>query len=128
MQTIQHPGATGSTPRRYHRVRVSTPFSCSLSSRGTRWWFRKPVSDIGLVYDLSQHGVCVSTDASIKPGEQVSLTLRLAKGTPPAEVAVATVCWTNHPFYGLAFGRISESSMRQLTEYMNATGMEDDHG
>jgi hypothetical protein len=68
----------------------------------------------------------VSTEAVIKPGEQVSLSLRFTKGTPPAEIAVATVCWTNHQFYGLAFRRISESSVRQLTEYMNATGMEEE--
>jgi hypothetical protein len=75
------------------------------------------------VYDLSLHGVCVSTDAAINPGDQVSLTLRLTKGTPPTEVAVATVCWTNHQFYGLAFRTLSESSLRQLAEYMNASGI-----
>jgi hypothetical protein len=119
MQTIQQSDVMRDTARRYPRVRPVTPFGCSLSLLGSRWWFRKSVSDFGLVYDLSLHGVCVSTEASIKPGEQVSLTLRFAKGTPPAEVAVATVCWTNHPFYGLAFGSISESSLRQLTAYMN---------
>lgn len=126
MQTIQQSDVIRDKVRRYPRVRPVTPFGCSLSSLGSRRWFRKPVNDVGLVYDLSPHGVCVSTEASIKPGEQVSLTLRFTKGTPPAEVAVATVCWTNHPFYGLAFGRISESSLRQLTAYMNAPGMEDE--
>jgi len=125
MQTTQQPDPTRNKPRRYPRVRAFTPFGCSLSSLVTKWWFSKPVSDVGLVYNLSPHGVCVSTDAPIKPGEQVSLMLRLTKGTPPAEVAVATVCWTNHQFYGLAFRSISESSLRQLTEYMNATDMED---
>ncbi|MBX3303065.1 MAG: PilZ domain-containing protein [Nitrospira sp.] len=126
MQTIQQSDVIRDKARRYPRVRPVTPFGCSLSSLGSRWWFRKPVRDVGLVYDLSPHGVCVSTEASIKPGEQVSLTLRFTKGTPPAEVAVATVCWMNHPFYGLAFGRISESSLRQLTAYMNAPSMEDE--
>ena len=125
MQTTQRPDPIRHKPRRYPRVRAFTPFGCSLSSLVTKWRFRKPVRDVGLVYNLSPYGVCVSTDASIKPGEQVSLTLRLAKGTPPAEVAVATVCWTNHQFYGLTFRSISESSLKQLTEYMNATGMED---
>jgi hypothetical protein len=123
MQTIQQPDVTRHKARQCPRVRISTPFSCSLSLLGTRWWFRKPVNDVGLVYDLSPHGVCVSTEASIKPGEQVLLTLRMTKGTPPAEVAVATVCWTNYQFYGLAFRRISESSLKQLTEYMNTAGM-----
>lgn len=125
MPTIQQPDATRRKPRRCPRVRISTPFSCSLASLGTRWWFQKPVRDVGLVYDLSPHGLCVSTEAPIKPGEQVSLSLRFTKGTPPAEIAVATVCWTNHQFCGLAFRRISESSVRELTEYVNARGRED---
>lgn len=126
METIAQANVARDAARRYPRVRPVTPFGCSLSSVGGRWWFRKPVRDVGLVYDVSPHGVCVSTEASIKLGEQVSLTLRFAKGTPPAEVAVATVCWTNHPFYGLAFGSISESSLRQLTAYVNASRMEDE--
>lgn len=48
------------------------------------------------------------------------------KDAPEAEVAVAIVCWTNHPSYGLAFGRISESTVMQLAEYTNAEGMEDE--
>jgi hypothetical protein len=123
MQTIQQLEVVRNKPRRYPRVRIPMPFSCSLSSLTTRWWFRKPVRDVGLVYDLSLHGVCVSTDAAIKPGDQVSITLRLTKGTPPTEVAVAIVCWTNRPFYGFAFRTLSESSLRQLTEYMNASGI-----
>ena len=126
MSTIQQRDATQNKPRRCPRVRISSPFSCSLSSLGTRWWFHKPVQEVGLVYDLSPYGLCVSTEAEIKPGEEVSLSLRLTKGTPPAEIAVATVCWTNHQFCGLAFRRISESSVRQLTEYVNATGREED--
>ncbi len=126
MQTVQQSDVIRDTARRYPRVRPVTPFGCSLSLLGNRWWFRKPVSDVGLVYDLSLHGVCVSTEALIKPGVQVSLTLRFTKGTPPAEVAVATVCWTNHPFYGLVFGSISESSLRQLMAYMHASSMEDE--
>ncbi|MBS0168680.1 PilZ domain-containing protein [Nitrospira sp. CMX1] len=121
MQTIQQPGVIPNKPRRNHRVRILTPFSCSLTSLNAGWWFRKSVHDVGLVHDLSTGGVCVSTDAPIVPGDQVSLTLRLTKSAPPAEVAVATVCWRNHQFHGLAFRRVSESVSRQLAEYMNAT-------
>lgn len=123
MQTIRQPNSERNRARRYPRVRIPRPFGCSLSSVGARRWFREPVRDVGLVYDLSLHGVCVRTEAPVKVGEQVSLALRLAKGTPPAEVAVATVCWTNHLFLGLAFRKISQSSCMQLTEYMNAEGM-----
>ncbi len=123
MQTIQQPAIARNKVRQYPRVRIPIPFGCSLSLLGTRWWFRKPVHDVGVVYDLSLHGVCVSTDAAIKPGDQVFLSLRLTKGTPPAEVAVATVCWTSHPFHGLVFRTLSQSSLTQLNEYMNASGI-----
>ncbi|MBL8073455.1 MAG: PilZ domain-containing protein [Nitrospira sp.] len=124
MQTIQQPGVTPNKLRRNPRVRILTPFSCSLTSLNAGWWFRKSLHDVGLVHDLSTGGVCVSTDALMKPGDQVSLTLRLTKSDPPAEVAVATVCWRNHQFHGIAFGRMSESVSRQLAEYMNATEKE----
>lgn len=121
MQTIQQPGSAQSTGRRYARVRIPKPFSCSLAPLITWKWFQKSVSDVGLVYDLSLHGACVSTDAAIKPGDQVSLVLRLSKGAPPVEVAEATVCWMNYPFHGIAFRTLSRASLRQLTEYMHAS-------
>jgi hypothetical protein len=125
VQTIQLAGVTRSTPRQYPRVRILTPFSCSLSSVNARRWFQKPVYEVGLVHDLSAGGVCVSTDASIELGDQVSLTLRLTKSAPPTEVAVATVCWRNNQFHGLAFRTVSESASWQLVEYMNATEREE---
>ena len=124
MQTIRQSNVTSKQPRRNPRVRILTPFSCSLTSVSTGWWFRKSVHDVGLVHDLSTGGVCVSTDAPIEPGDHVSLTLRLTKSAPPAEVAVATVCWRNHQFHGLAFRMVSESVSRQLAEYMNAAAEE----
>ena len=122
MQLIQQQKVVRNKARQYSRVRIPMPFSCSLSSRITKGWFRKPVHDVGLVYDLSLHGACVSTDAAIRPGDQVSLALRLTKGTPPVEVAEAIVCWTNYQFHGLAFKALSQSSLKQLTEYMRLSG------
>jgi len=84
------------------------------------------VHEVGLVHDLSTGGVCVSTDAPIEPGDQVTLTLRLSKSAPPAEVTVATVCWRNQQFHGLAFRMVSESASRQLAEYMSATEREEE--
>ncbi len=82
--------------------------------------------DVGLVHDLSTGGVCLSTDAPIEPGDQVSLTLRLSKSAPPAEVTVAIVCWRNQQFHGLAFRMVSESASRQLAAYMTATEREEE--
>lgn len=71
-----------------------------------------------MVYDLSLRGVRVSTEAPIKPGDQVSLTLRLPKQAAPAEIAVATVRWTKDQIYGLAFRKLSQSSLSRLNKYM----------
>lgn len=121
---IQHPEAARHIPRQYPRVRLPKPFGCTLSSLTPRWWrFRKPVNDIGLVYDLSQHGICLSTDAAINPGDQITLMLRLAKCLPPMQIAVATVCWKNHQFHGLEFRTLSQLSLGQLIEYMNVCGI-----
>jgi PilZ domain len=120
MQALQHQEETPNKARRYPRVRISTPFVCSLISLGSRGRLRKPIADIGVVYDLSLRGIRVSTEAPIKPGDQVSVTLRLPKDTSPAEIAVATVRWTKDQIYGLAFRRVSQSSCRLLTQYMNA--------
>lgn len=121
MQLIQQQGLARSRARKHARVRIPMPFSCSLDSLVPRGWFRRPVHDVGLVYDLSLHGACVSTDADIKPGDQVSLLLRLSKGTHPVEVAKATVRWTNDQFHGLAFSALSDSSLRQLEEYLHTS-------
>jgi len=123
MQLVHQQKLTRNKARQYSRFRISMPFSCSVSSQMTRGWFRKPVHDVGLVYDLSLHGACVSTDAAIKPGDQVSLVLRLNKSTPPVEVATATVCWTNYQFHGLAFSALSEASLNRLAEYMGLSGL-----
>lgn len=109
--------------RRYPRVRVPTPFTCSLARLESRRWFRKPSVDIGVVYDLSLRGVRVSTEAPIKPGDRVSLTLRLPKQAAPAEIAVATVRWTKDQIYGLAFRKLSESARIRVNKYMTIAAM-----
>lgn len=118
MQTAHHRRSVLNKFRRYPRVRVPTPFTCSLSRLESKRWFRKPSEDVGVVYDLSLRGVRVSTEAPIKPGDQVSLTLRLPKQAAPAEIAVATVRWTKDQIYGLAFRKLSQSSLGRLNKYM----------
>lgn len=118
MQTAHHRGSVLNRFRRYPRVRIPTPFTCSLARLESKGWFRRPSEDVGVVYDLSLRGVRVSTEAPIKPGDQVSLKLRLPKQAAPAEIAVATVCWTKDQIYGLAFRKLSQSSLSRLNKYM----------
>ncbi|TKS61088.1 MAG: PilZ domain-containing protein [Nitrospira sp.] len=123
MQTAYHRGSVLNRFRRYPRVRVPTPFTCSLARLESKGWFRKPSEDVGVVYDVSLRGMRVSTEAPIKPGDQVSLTLRLPKQAAPAEIAVATVRWTKDQIYGLAFRKLSQSSLSRLNKYMAISTM-----
>ncbi len=64
--------------RRHPRVRIPTPIACELAWRDEQRWFGKSVHGPGVVYDLSLRGMRVSTEAPIKPGDQVSLLVRSA--------------------------------------------------
>jgi len=48
----------------------------------------------GVVYDFPLRGMRVSTEAPIKPGDHVSVLIRLPRQVAPAEITVATVQWT----------------------------------
>ena len=104
--------------RRHPRVRISAPFTCALSPLRSRRWLRKPTVVLGVVYDLSLRGARVSARASMKPGDEVALTLRLPKQIRSAEITIATVRWTKDQFFGLAFSRLSVSSYSRLKKYV----------
>lgn len=73
---------------------------------------------MGVVYDLSIHGARVSTDAEIRPGDEVTLSLRLPKQIKPADIAVATVRWKKDQFFGLAFTELSPAAHHRLKKYV----------
>lgn len=104
--------------RRHPRVRIAAPFACVLSPLRSRRWLRRPTIDLGLVYDLSERGARVSTEATIKPGDEVTLSLRLPKQIRSADIAVATVRWTKDHFYGLAFRRLSIDAHDRLKKFV----------
>jgi PilZ domain len=104
--------------RRHPRVRIATPFACVLSPLRSRRWLRRPTIDLGLVYDLSIRGARVSTEASIRPGDEVTLSMRLPKQIRSADIAVATVRWTKDQFYGLAFRRLSIAAHDRLKKFV----------
>lgn len=118
MSTTTSRASMLNTFRRHPRVRVPTPFACELAWRDEQRWFGKSVHGAGVVYDLSLRGMRVSTEASIKPGDHVSLLIRLPRQVAPAEIAVATVRWTKDQVYGLAFQRLSHLSHGRLRRYM----------
>ncbi|MDH4086697.1 MAG: hypothetical protein OEV27_09075 [Nitrospira sp.] len=65
--------------------------------------------------DPSLHGVRVGPEASIKPGDQISLTLRLSNDTVPAVIALAVVRLTKCLVNGLASKWLAQPSRKWLT-------------
>ena len=104
--------------RQHPRLRIPTPFVCALSRVVPRRWFAQPSTDLGVVYDLSLRGMRVSTEATIKPGDEVALVLRLPKQITSAEIPVATVQWTKDNFVGLAFRILSPGAQSRLQKYL----------
>lgn len=105
--------------RQHPRVRIPAPFVCALSHCQSRRWLRKTGIDLGVVYDLSIRGARVSTEAEIRPGDEVTLTLRLPKQLKPADIAVATVRWTKDQFCGLDFKELSPDAQIRLKKYVS---------
>ena len=73
--------------------------------------------------DPSLHGVRVGPEASIKPGDQISLILRLPNDTVPAAIALAVVRLTKGLVDGLALKRLAQPSRNWLTECNKAAGL-----
>lgn len=73
-----------------------------------------------MVYDLSIRGARVSTQAEIKPGDEITLSLRLPKQIKPADITVATVKWAKDQFFGLAFTELSPAAQNRLKKYVAA--------
>ena len=104
--------------RRHPRVRIAAPFACELSVLKSKGWLRRPIICPGVVYDLSERGAKVSTEASIRPGDEVALSLRLPKQIRSAEIAVASVRWSKNQFFGLAFRRLSLNAHGRLKKFV----------
>ena len=104
--------------RRHPRVRIEAPFICALSQIRPRRWLRRATIDLGVVYDLSVRGARVSTEASIKPGDEITLSLQLPKQIRSAEIRVATVRWTKDKFFGLAFRKLSPGAHGRLKKFV----------
>jgi hypothetical protein len=104
--------------RRHPRVRIAAPFVCALSRCQSCRWLRRPSIDLGVVYDLSIRGARVSTEAEIRPGDEVTLSLHLPKQIKPADITVATVRWTKDQFFGLAFTELSPAAQNRLKKYV----------
>lgn len=106
---------------RFHqhpRICISAPFVCTLSYCRAHRWLKRSGIDLGVVYDLSVSGARVSTEAEIRPGDEVVLSLRLPKQIKPASISVATVKWAKDQFFGLAFTELSPAARKRVEKYL----------
>lgn len=104
--------------RKHPRIRIAAPFVCALSHCQSHRWLKRPGIDLGVVYDLSIRGARVSTQAEIKPGDEITLRLLLPKQIKSADIAVATVKWAKDQFFGLAFTQLSAAARNRLKKYV----------
>lgn len=118
MVQASHRSALLNKFRQHPRVRITAPFVCALSHCQSRRWLRRPGKDLGVVYDLSIRGARVSTEAEIRPGDEVTLHLRLPKQIKPADIAVAKVRWAKDQFFGLVFTEVSPAAQNRLKKYV----------
>lgn len=103
--------------REHKRVRVPVPFSCSFSRTGIARWFSRKARGVGVVYDVSLKGARVSSEAAIKPGEMVSVVLKLPLQFSPLAVERAMVRWAKDHTFGLEFMNLSPSTATRLKKF-----------
>ena len=104
--------------RQHARLRIPIPFACSISRKGVSRWFAKDHIGLGVVYDVSMKGARVSSEAPIKPGDQVMVTLQLPKQLQPLAVERATVRWAKHQTFGLEFMHLTFTGALQLKRFI----------
>lgn len=104
--------------RAHARLRIPIPFICAIFRKGVSRWFTKDSLGLGVVYDVSMKGARVSSEAPIKPGDQVTVTLQLPKQLEPLAVERATVRWAKDQTFGLEFMHLTFTGALQLKRFM----------
>jgi hypothetical protein len=59
----------------------------------------------------------------MKPGDEITLSLRLPKQIKSADIAVAKVKWAKDQFFGLAFMKLSPVAQTRLEKYVAVASM-----
>jgi c-di-GMP-binding flagellar brake protein YcgR len=103
--------------RRYPRVRVSAPFPCSFARVG-RLLKGMGEQGLGIVYDVSEKGVRVMTEAVITPGDRIAMQLRLPNQSASMVIETATVRWGKEKIYGVEFDGLSPHDNQHLQAFM----------
>lgn len=71
-----------------------------------------------MVFNLSMTGVKVLGETELKPGDRVSMNLKLPKQNSAMTVEEGTVRWVRDHMFGLEFTRLSPAEEWRLWKFM----------
>src|SRR5262245_28828998 len=109
--------------RRYPRVRVPSPFPCSYSRVGLKKWIAPERKGLAVVYDVSEKGARLMTEAAFDMGDQVALSLSLPNQAASTFVDVAIVRWGKDQTFGLEFEILSQVAAMRLRKFVDRQSM-----
>ena len=104
--------------RRHPRLRVPVPFACSFARIGLQRWLAAERAGLGIVLEVSLNGARVMSRASMNPGDQLAISLRLPDQTTTMNVD-ATVRWGNRHTFGLEFTAVSQLTETRLRKFLS---------
>jgi hypothetical protein len=104
--------------RRHPRLRVPAPFACSFARIGLQRWLAAERTGLGVVLDVSLNGARVMSPASMSPGDQLAISLRLPDQATTTNVD-ATVRWGNRDTFGLEFSALSQLAETRLRKFLS---------
>jgi c-di-GMP-binding flagellar brake protein YcgR len=108
--------------RQHPRVRISAPFACSFQRRGLVKWISGSHEALGVVFDVSMGGAKVMSEAGIKPGEHMAVSLCLPNQSSPMTVEEAAVRWGKNQTYGIEFLNLSPVAEMRLRKFITIAG------
>ena len=106
--------------RRHPGLRVQAPFAYSFARIGLQRWSAAKRAGLGVVLDVSLSGARVMSQASMSPGDQLAISLRLPDQTAMVSVD-ATVRWGDLYTFGLEFAAVSQHAEARLRKFLSRT-------
>ena len=104
--------------RQHARIRVSSPVVCSFARIGLKKWLTAERGGLGVVYDVSEKGARIMTEAAIAPGDQIAINVRLPSQASSLFVEMATVRWQKEQTYGVEFESLSAVAAMRLRKFL----------
>lgn len=108
--------------RQHPRLRIPAPFACSFACIGLQRWSAAERAGLGGVLDVSLSGEKVMSPASMNPGDQLAVSLRLPDHTATMNVD-ATVRWGNRHTFGLEFTALSQRAKTRLRKFLSRASL-----